>query len=205
MAEIGGEVDDGSTASPAEVAVELYKLLLPHTSVVRQRAVRAAMESLGESFGSHLSTLNPRGADSTPADGEDASGPFADLKIGPRAARWLQRSGITRPMLDELFHVTDSGVEVTASSVPGGSKREMTLNCYLLCGIRGLLADDTPALHDSEAIALCKRMAAYDKNNHTTYRTSIGNKMSGTRPNFMLTGPGETSAAQLVRLMAQAQ
>ena len=44
-------------------------------------------------------------------------------------------------------------------------------------------------------------MAAYDKNNHTTNRQSVGNRMSGTRPNFMLTGPGETAVAALVKQM----
>ncbi|MDY6948272.1 MAG: hypothetical protein SXG53_21400, partial [Pseudomonadota bacterium] len=82
--------------------------------------------------------------------------------------------------------------------------KEMAVNCYLLCGIKGLLREDIPSLDDSDAIAVCKRLAAYDKNNHTTNRQSAGNKMSGNRPTFTLTGPGESAAAELIKQMARA-
>jgi hypothetical protein len=103
-------------------------------------------------------------------------------------------------MLEEVFLLADR-IEISASSVPGASKREMTVNCYLLVGLKNLLKADIPSIDDGDAIAECKRMAAYDKNNHTTNRQSVGNKMSGTRPNFMLTGPGETAVAVLIKQM----
>ena len=130
---------------------------------------------------------------------------FEDLKLGPKAVKWTQKHGITRAMLDEVFHLTDSQVDIIASGVPGASRREMTVNCYLLSGLRGLLKDDVPSFDDGEAIEVCKRMAAYDKNNHTTNRQAVGNKMSGSKPKFTLTGPGETAAAELVKQMTAAQ
>jgi hypothetical protein len=186
--------------SPAEVAVELYNVLLPYPSEVRQRAIQAAMTSLGESVplqsGSALVSNTGTGASATD---------FADLSIGPKATKWLQRHGISREMLDEVFHVTDSGVDIIATGVPGASKRERAVNCYLLSGLRGLLESDAPSLDEGDAITVCRRLTAYDKNNHTANRASIGNRMSGTRPTFTLTGPGESAAAQLVKQMTASQ
>ncbi len=183
---------DASQKNPAELALEIYKLLSPHPSEVRLRAVQSAMTSLGESGALPTKVLGTLGQSDTE---------LSELNLGPRATKWAQRNGISRAMLEEVFHFLDGRVELTASSVPGASRREMTANCYLLTGLRGLLGSDTPSFDDGDAISECKRMAAYDKNNHTANRQSVGNKMSGTRPKFTLTGPGETAAAELVKQM----
>jgi|SRR5579883_2374461 len=182
--------------NPAELALELYKVLLPYPSEIRQRAVQSALTSLGE-------TEIPPQKGAAGAVSAGIAEEFADLKLGPKALKWIQKHGITRAMLEELFHMADGRFDITASSVPGSSKREMTVNCYLLSGVRGLLKDDAPSLDENESIAVCKRLTAYDKNNHTTNRNSIGNRMSGSKPTFTLTGPGETAAAELVKQMAQ--
>jgi hypothetical protein len=184
----------GALKSPAELALEIYNILQPHTSDVRVRAIQSAMTSLGETAVPQLSNI-PR------AIGGSADHDFGDLRLGPKAVKWAQKHGITRTMFEEVFHLTDSQVEIIASSVPGTSRREMTINCYLLSGLRGLLKDDASSFDDSDAIEVCKRMAAYDKNNHTANRQLVGNRMSGTRPKFTLTGPGEAAAAELVKQM----
>jgi hypothetical protein len=182
--------------SPAELALELYNILVPHSSDVRVRAVQSAMASLGE-------TMSPLRSGGTPLSGTPSQdeADFSDLKLGPKTLRWAHKHGITRAILDEVFHLSDGQVDITASSVPGASKREMTVNCYLLSGLRGLLKDDAPSFDDGDAIALCKRLTAYDKNNHTSHRHAVGNRMTGTKPTFALTGPGETAAADLVKRM----
>lgn len=182
------------TMNAAELALELFKLLSPYSPELRQRAVQAALAALGE----------PSGAQAQVPSGLAAAGleDFGDLKLGPKALKWLQKNRISRAMLDEVFHVGDGHVEVTASSVPGISKREMTLACYLLAGVRGLLEVDTPTLEEKETVALCKRLTAYDKNNHPTHRSAVGNRMTGAKPTFTLTGPGENAAAELVKQIA---
>lgn len=182
--------------SPAELALEIYNILFPHSSEVRLRAIQSAITSLGES-------VVPQRNDAVRSLSAfvDVEGEFGDLKLGSKALKWAQKHGVTRAMLDEIFHFSDNQVEITANSIPGQSRREMTINCYLLCGLRGLLKDDVPSLDETEAIAICKRLTAYDKNNHTTNRQAVGNKMSGNRPRFTLTGPGETAAAELVKQM----
>ena len=197
-------MDNTSTASganaasknPAELALEIYKLLFPHSSETRLRAIQSAMTSLGEG-----AALPKQGAVKGAGTTAQEDGDFDDLNLGPKAMKWAQKHGISRAMLEDVFLFLDGRVEISASNVPGASRREMTVNCYLLCGLRALLKDDVPSFDDGDAIAVCKRTAAYDKNNHTANRQSVGNKMSGARPHFTLTGPGETAAGDLVKQM----
>lgn len=188
------ETAAGPTKNPAELTLDVYNLLLPYPEM-RLKATQSAFILFGESFQPQQNNSAP----SVQLLGGMAE--FADINLGPKASKWVQKHGISRAQLDEVFHLSDGSFEVTASSIFGSSKREMTENCYLLLGLRGLLKSETSTLDDSEAIALCKRLTAYDKNNHTALRKAIGNKMTGTRPNFTLTGPGETAAAELIKQM----
>jgi hypothetical protein len=178
--------------SPAELSLEIYNILVPFESEVRQRVIQSALTLLGETL---LSPVGRSAALQSTVIG------FDEVNLGPKAMKWVQRHALTREMLDEIYHFTDGAVEIIASSVPGASKREMTVNCYLLSGIRGLLKEDVPSLDESETIVICKRLTAYDKNNHTANRQLVGNKMSGKKPTFTLTGPGETVAAELIKQM----
>jgi hypothetical protein len=183
---------NGPSKSPAELALQIYNILVTQDSDVRQRVMQSAMTLLGET------TLS---AGRRSAGQKDGGGGFDDVKLGPKATRWIQKHAVTREMLEELYHLSDEGMDIIAGNVPGASKREMTINCYLLAGIRGLLRNDLPTLDETETIAVCKRLTAYDRNNHTSNRQAVGNKISGSRPTFTLTGPGETAAADLIKQM----
>jgi hypothetical protein len=185
-----------SEKSPAELALQVYNILIPYTSEVRQRVIQSALTLLGEA------ALPPVGRLSLP---QSAVSGFDDVQLGAKAMRWLQKHGLSREHLDEIYHLGVGTVDIVTSHVPGDSKREMTINCYLLSGIRGLLKDDTSSLNETETIALCKRLTAYDKNNHTAHRAAVGNRMTGSKPEFILTGPGEIAAAELIKQMTLSQ
>ena len=178
--------------SPAELSLEIYNVLFPFESQVRLRVIQSALTLLGETL------LPPVGRSA--ALQSNVTG-FDDVNLGPKAMKWIQKHAFSREMLDEVYHFTDGAVEIIASTVPGASKREMTVNCYLLSGIRGLLKEDVPTLDETETIAICKRLTAYDRNNHTANRQLVGNRMSGKKPTFTLTGPGESVAAELIKQM----
>jgi hypothetical protein len=184
------------TKSPAELSLEIYNILVPFESDVRQRVIQSALTLLGET------AFTPVGRSTAL---QSAVTGFDDVRVGPKAMKWVQKHAVSREMLDEIYHFTDGDVDIIASSVPGASKREMTVNCYLLSGIRGLLKGDVPSLDETETIAVCRRLTAYDKNNHTANRQSVGNKVSGTKPTFTLTGPGETAAAELIKQMTSSK
>ena len=67
--------------SPAELALELYNVLLPYPSDVRQRAIQAAMTTLGEG------ALSPRQGIGQGGSVEGA-GDLTDLKLGAKALKW---------------------------------------------------------------------------------------------------------------------
>jgi hypothetical protein len=179
----------------AQVALEIYNILEPLPAEVRTRAIHAALASLGESAplpATKSLSLNE------PHEFSDTS----EMPLGAKARKWCQRNNLGAKHLEEIFHFTGETVEIIASAVPGSSKKEMTVNCYLLEGVRGLLKNDEPKISDGEVILLCKRLAAYDKNNHPTFRKSVGNRMTGDKANLFLTGPGENAAADLIKQMA---
>jgi len=101
--------------------------------------------------------------------------------------------------LEQAFYFQDGQVDIHVNTIPGRSKREQTINCYLLVGLRGFLASDSAAFSDSEALALCKHTQAYDKNNHTKFRALLGNLVNGSKDDkFELSGPGLKAAAELI-------
>ena len=190
------ELPSGEEAkqNPAQVALKLYDILEPLPPEVRNRAITAVRALLGEPEQAAPQKTSPNGMENL----GDSSSEFSDLKIGPRAMKWIQKHSLTRKILDEVFHLADADTVVTASRVLGNSKREMTQNCYLLLGACGLIKSESSNIDDSEAIALCKRFAAYDKNNHPTFRKEMGNKMTGDKSQLTLTAPGEIAAAEMM-------
>lgn len=182
------------TKNAAQVALEIYNILEPLPTDLRSRAIQAALASLGEPMPLVATKIQPTAEFPEQVD-------ISEKPLGPKARKWCQRHNLGAQQLEEIFHFTAETIEIIASAVPGSSKKDMTANCYLLEGVRGLLKNDEPKIIDSEVIQLCKRLAAYDKNNHTTFRKSVGNRMTGDRANLTLTGPGENAAAELVKQM----
>lgn len=187
----------GSATSAAQLVMDIMKMTDGYSTEDIKRAFQATLVLRGEpttiAAAPPVRLLQLTGGD---------VGEYSDIKIGPKARKWIQKNGISRAQLDEIFHLTGDNVEVTASEVLGTGKKEMTVNCYLLAGVRGLLQFDEPKLNESETLDLCKRLTAYDKNNHTTFRKAVGNRITGIKPDFILTGPGEKAAAELIKLMA---
>lgn len=183
-----------SSKNAAQVALELFNILEPLPPDLRKRAIQSALASLGESFSAAPNFGHA-------PDGANLVGDMSDTQLGPKARKWCQRNNFTMSQLEEVFHFGEDKVEVTANEISGNSKKDKTVNCYLLEGIRGLLQSDEPKVDDGAAIALCKRLAAYDKNNHTSFRKSVGNRMTGDKSIQVLTGPGEKAAAELVKQM----
>jgi len=174
-----------------EVTTSVFTLLDPLSKEDRQRVVKAVFALLGES---------PAGIGGLAG----ATGGNVDLGhdekfVGPKARQWLLRHQLSRDKLEHAFYFQDGHVDIHLNTMPGASRKEQTANCYLLVGAKAFLESDQPQFSDSDAIALCKHTQAYDKNNHTTNRGSIGNMMTGTRQDgYALTGPGLKAAAELL-------
>jgi hypothetical protein len=189
-----------ATPSITQTVTDLFEILDPLSTDDRQRAIKAVFALLGDAppvaVASSPLVTQPRtdGGGNQPA----LSG------LGPRAAMWAAQHRLDREVLERVFYFHDGKVDIHVTSVPGSSRREKTINCYLLVGARALLASDAPRFDDHEAIMLCKHTTAYDKNNHPTYRGALGPRATGSRQDgFDLTGPGLKEAGELVASIAR--
>ena len=174
-----------------EVTTSVFTLLEPLPKEERQRVVNAVYALLGDS---------PAGV----SQGSGKGTPPVDLGqgeefVGAKARQWLSKHQLSRDKLEKAFYFQDGKVDIHLNTMVGASRKEQTINCYLLTGAKAFLESDKPFFSDSDAIALCKHTLAYDKNNHTTYRTSAGNTMTGSRQEgHTLTGPGLKAAGELL-------
>jgi hypothetical protein len=110
---------------------------------------------------------------------------------------------LSREKLERVFYFHDGKADIHLTTVMGTSRREQTINCYLLVGAKAFLETDTAAFSDRDAIALCKHTQAYDKNNHTKNRAAVAKYVIGDRADgFTLTGPGLKAVAEIINHIA---
>lgn len=180
------------TKSLPEVVRGVYDLLEPLESEDRKKVVGSVMTLFG---------------DETPAisKGEAQVGGEFDgaARFGSKAKRWMKQNEISEIAIEDVFHGEGNEVEVIASDIPGRGKRGKTHNCYLLTGIRLLLATDEATFSENEAVALCRNMGCHDRANHAKSRSELGNIVAGSKSSgFKLPAPGLRAAATLIKSMS---
>jgi hypothetical protein len=123
----------------------------------------------------------------------------------PESAKiWMKRYAVTTDHLEQVFHFEGGKVKVIADTVPGSSKKEQTVNCYVLEGTRAFLETGSPKFTDSDSDALCERIGCRDKTNHAANRSSAGSKFTGSRRDgFTLVSPGLQHAAKMIKEIAR--
>lgn len=178
-----------TTANLPDVTAKIYQLLEPLDPDDRRKVVSAAFTLFGEQ--------TPQKANSTSLHRDEVR-----LPVGNNAKRWMQQNQIDETTLQDIFHVEPGNVEIIASDVPGSSKRAQTKNCYLLAGLRSLLANDQPGFQETDAVDLCKHLACFDSPNHANTRRELGNQVRGNKDSgFSLSAPGLRAAGELVKAM----
>jgi hypothetical protein len=116
----------------------------------------------------------------------------------------MKQHQVAAEALQEVYDIEPGNVQIIANSVPGDSSAEQTKNCYLLTGIRALLATDDPTFQDADAVELCQDMKCYNSPNHAKHRAEValtGDKKSG----FKLAMPGLRAGAELIKQMVPAR
>lgn len=190
------------TTGITNVTAAMFDLLEPLESEDRKKCVKAAMVLLGEDFAVAASPEVGPPAE-TVGTGNGHVAVASTRQLGEKVKRWMVQHKVTDAHLDQIYHI-DGTVELIAHSVPGATKKEKTINCYLLVGVRSLIQNDEPKFSDKEGMEFCQITQAYDKNNHTTNRQALSNRVSGDRrTGFTLTVPGLRDAANLIKSMGQ--
>jgi hypothetical protein len=180
----------------AQVSMKIYDELTGlGNEDERLRAVNAALTLFGDKGGS------PNRVAGADGGGLEADGVNAGL--APAARRWQKQHGIKQETIEAVFHMEKDHTELIGEP-PGKSKREKTLNTYVLTGIAAYLKDGSANFADDAAKSYCEHFGCYDSPNHAKYLTMFGNKITGSKTGgWKLTAPGLTYAAQVLKAMAE--
>lgn len=185
--------ENQTSSSPVEAVPKLVHLLQSLSSEDRHKAVSAAMILLGDSpvYGGNT------------APGKQGGLIQPDSEISGKAQSWMAKNGITRDHLDHVFSIDQGAVEVIASHLPGSSKKQQTVQAYVLCGLKSFLLTGDMAFIDKDARDVCQKVGCYDSANHATYMKAFSNLIGGSKEiGWKITNPGLSEAAKIVRTLA---
>ncbi len=184
-----------------EIVTEIVELLTPIESAERLRVIQASLTLLGETLPARALRVGGDSGNGAEDGGNDMS------TSHPRARTWAKQNGVSQEELEQVFHLEDGNAQVIAGEIPGKSKKEKTLNAYVLTGLAKLLSTGSPAFDDKSARLLCESSGCYDQANHSSTikdRGDRGNEFTGTKERgWSLTAPGLKRAALLVREMTK--
>jgi hypothetical protein len=169
------------------------------TTEERKRAIAGSLAILGESA---LQSFAPsrehvdKGADEA---GEHAQHEHA-THVSPPGMSWIKKNHITQEQVEEIFHIEDGKVTLILGEAIGKSKRQQTINTYILTGAAAMLATGIADFTDDVGRQNCIIIGCYDAPNHGKYIKEFGNKITGSKTSgWKLTAPGLTAAAALLK------
>jgi hypothetical protein len=184
--------DKSDPKAVAAAVVKLEQILRPLVPEDRQRAVTAAMTLFGDV---------PVSAKRT----NQEEPPQSEGGISGKAVAWMKKNGITREQLEHVFSIDNDAIDVIASKMPGKSKRQQTVQAYVICGLRSFLLNGELGFTDKDTRDLCNKVGCYDSANHSNYIRALGNLVSGTKDaGWKLTNPGLNECAKIVRELTSA-
>lgn len=181
--------------SITEATAKVHAILEPFESDERRRVVNAALILLGDDTTAGSRKPQHQRNDHIKEDGVTDAGDFP-----PAAGRWLKKNGLEIDTLEHYFHFDDGNVQPIELPGDGKSKREKTINTYLMQGVAALLQSGTAAFDETAARDQCRKLGCYDSPNHGKYLKQFGNQITGSKSNgWKLTVPGLTAAAKLLK------
>lgn len=183
------------SSSITEATTKVHALLEPLTPEERRRVVQAVLTLLGDDVSIRVPSAASGTGESQVEEGD------AIAKLPPKAKAWVKKNGLTIEQLEHFFHFDNGSVTCIELAGNGKSKKDKTINSYLLMGVAALLSKGEAEFTDAEARQLCEHFGCYDSPNHATFCKAFGNNITGSKSNgWKLTAPGLTAAADLVKL-----
>lgn len=186
-----------SAADPTTKALTtIIDALTPLSSEERHRTVGAAMIFLGETVAAPQRKNAEAGkTGDKPSDDDDTDGQYS-----PFILKWMKQHSVSAEELDQVFHFGPEN-SFDLLHAPGKSKKEQTLNTYILTGLGHYLASTGDrSFDDATARAFCERIGCYDQANHAAHLKSRGPEFTGEKSRgYGLTNPGIRRGAALVK------
>lgn len=182
-----------SKSDVVAAVAKLVEVLTPLAAEDRTRAISAAAVLLGDS-----------GEVRSPAAFKAEAAGAGPQGVSAKGMGWMKKNVVSDEVLDHTFSIDKDGIDVIAARMPGKSKRQQTLETYIICGLRAFLQSGEPAFGDKEARELCQRIGCYDSANHYNYVKGFGNRVAGSKDSgWRLTNPGLSQAAYIVKQLAE--
>jgi hypothetical protein len=181
-----------SDTETTDALTQLIKILTPLKSDDRRRTVAAVMLFLGE-------TAEPTPAAAAPAERKTAAAGAGD-GYPAAVSRWMEQYGVSSEELDRVFHFNGDGT-FQIHDAPGKSRREQTLNTYILTGLGKWLVSNDRMFVDAMARGFCEKIGCYDYANHAAHLKKYrGAEFTGDKSKgYTLTNPGLRRGAALVK------
>lgn len=165
--------------------------LTPLNSDERHRIVGAAMIFLGEK------AVDPRQQQQGGANDDEHDGGLEGYSA--HARKWMKQHGVTADELEQVFLINDDGT-FDIHDAPGASKKEKTLNTYVLTGLGRFLAANDKTFDDALARQFCESIGCYDQANHAATIAKKGSNFGGDKSKgYTITSVGLKRGATLVK------
>jgi hypothetical protein len=150
-----------------------------------------------------VSKATPTGGNPKPPAHQTAANPLPAGAANKHSEAFLEKSGISAEMLEQVFH--HDGATYRVLSLGASKKATQTINAYLLTGIGALLATGETTFKDDVARDLCKREGCYDKGNHSSTLKAKSKLLQRNEADdsWTLTAPGKAAAATLVQAITK--
>lgn len=181
-----------------ETLTAIIKLLEPLSSAQRQRTVAAVMMFLGEAQlrkPSRQQEASGGGASNGKSDGDDE----AEGDYTAHITKWMKQNDVSAEQLDQVFHFNQDGT-FDLLHTPGKSKKEQTVNAYVLTGLGKYLAANDRSFDDATARGFCETIGCLDAGNHAKHLKASRSEFSGDKTKgYSLTNVGIKRGAALVK------
>ena len=174
----------------------LVRVLKPLPSEERVRAVRAAMMYLGESI-----DFQPerRDAATPPRTGDRVVSSEINADYPKGVASWMKQNDLSPDEVDQMLQFKDDG-SFDIHGVPGKTKKDQTLNTYIMTGVATFLVSGSREFDDDTARKFCQDIGCLDKPNHASILKDAGPEFSGDKSKgYTLSNVGVKKGAALVK------
>lgn len=190
---------EGTGAGAASALAKIINALEPLPADERDRTLNAAMVFYGIA-----KAPPPAQSRKTVADDveDDHGGEEDDASYPPLVKAFLRKHGLSEEELDRAFHFHSDGT-FDLHDAPGRSKKEKTLNTYVLAGLGNYLATGAREFEDAPARQFCEDIGCYDPANHAAHLKNRGPEYSGDKTRgYSLSNVGMKRGAALIKELA---
>jgi len=117
--------------------------------------------------------------------------------------QFFSRHSIGEEEWQRVFHFDGEAYSIIVSNLREKSVSKKQAKLALLLGTKALLETDEAIIERAQLVELCKQHAAYDSSNFASHMKKSKNLFLTKGNNWILTKPGETQAAEVIKELSQ--